>query len=271
MRRIFLLLIGDFEDIDVGVTGECFRKYMRIKVAISVSRPLKRFLLMELKKGKETILLLRYERLPEYCFHCGLIGHSYQECRDKKEDGRKGDTEDESDNWRNKENAPVRGATQHRLPDGGGVNLTSERDVGTNYINRGVHGIRNTELEGDISGQEFVDSLNNGVVVSDANPTKVDMGAMTDVLHGDVVDVNNCNMGTIGMVGKVGVHIRNVYDGSVESSSDHVVVEAITRGRWKRLAREGRRKVDISDGVGLLGKRGMVDLTSGGLKSYGKK
>ncbi|KAK2661120.1 hypothetical protein Ddye_007653 [Dipteronia dyeriana] len=34
-------IIGDFKDIGVGVTGECFRKYMRIKVAIDISKPLK--------------------------------------------------------------------------------------------------------------------------------------------------------------------------------------------------------------------------------------
>ena len=73
--------LGGLVDIDVGVTGECFGKYMRIRVAIDVSKPLKRFLRLEFKQGVESMVLVRYERLPEYCFHCGIIGHSYQVCQ----------------------------------------------------------------------------------------------------------------------------------------------------------------------------------------------
>ncbi|TXG64170.1 hypothetical protein EZV62_011164 [Acer yangbiense] len=41
-------LIGELVDIDVGVTGECFGKYVRLKVAIDISKPLERFLRLEL-------------------------------------------------------------------------------------------------------------------------------------------------------------------------------------------------------------------------------
>ncbi|TXG72493.1 hypothetical protein EZV62_001072 [Acer yangbiense] len=74
-------ILGDLVDIDVGVTGECFGKYMRLKVVIDVSKPLQRFLRLDLQgNGMESLLLLRYEKLPEYCFNCGLLGHSYQVC-----------------------------------------------------------------------------------------------------------------------------------------------------------------------------------------------
>ncbi|TXG69285.1 hypothetical protein EZV62_004220 [Acer yangbiense] len=77
--------LGDLVDIDVGVTGECFGKYMRLRVTIDVSKPLKRFLRLELKQGEESMLLIRYERLPEYCFHCGILGPSYQFCQLRRE------------------------------------------------------------------------------------------------------------------------------------------------------------------------------------------
>ncbi|TXG63892.1 hypothetical protein EZV62_010886 [Acer yangbiense] len=91
-------LIGELVDIDVGVTGECFGKYMHLKVAIDVSKPLKRFLILELVKGEEYLLLLRYEKLPEYCFHYGIIGHSHQECHNKK-DSRAASLEFDFDPW----------------------------------------------------------------------------------------------------------------------------------------------------------------------------
>ncbi|TXG72781.1 hypothetical protein EZV62_001360 [Acer yangbiense] len=65
LRRI----IGDLVDIDVGMTGECFSKYLRVRVAIDVSKPLKRFLRMDLSgDDSESLLLLRYEKLPKYYF-----------------------------------------------------------------------------------------------------------------------------------------------------------------------------------------------------------
>ncbi|TXG72823.1 hypothetical protein EZV62_001402 [Acer yangbiense] len=74
-------LIGDLVDIDVGSTGECFGKFMRMRVAIDISKPLKRFLRVDLADdGEESLLLLRYKGLPEFCFNCGLVGHSFWEC-----------------------------------------------------------------------------------------------------------------------------------------------------------------------------------------------
>ncbi|TXG48348.1 hypothetical protein EZV62_027642 [Acer yangbiense] len=59
--------LGDLVDIDVGVTGECFGKYMRLRVAIDLSKPLQRFLRLKLKKREISMLLIRYEKLLEYC------------------------------------------------------------------------------------------------------------------------------------------------------------------------------------------------------------
>ena len=57
-------LIRELRDIDVGMTGECFGKYKHLKVDLDVSKPLKRFMRLELEIGKESILLLWYEKLP---------------------------------------------------------------------------------------------------------------------------------------------------------------------------------------------------------------
>ncbi|KAL5815344.1 hypothetical protein ACOSQ4_025985 [Xanthoceras sorbifolium] len=74
--------IGRVTDIDVGATGDCLGRFLRVRVVIDVSKPLSRYLRVCLLEGDpDTVLLLRYERLTEYCFHCGVVGHVVRECQ----------------------------------------------------------------------------------------------------------------------------------------------------------------------------------------------
>lgn len=51
---------------------------------IDIDKPLKRWLRLKLGKTEEiTVVNLRYERLPEFCFACGRIGHGIKECVDE--------------------------------------------------------------------------------------------------------------------------------------------------------------------------------------------
>ncbi|KAL5824982.1 hypothetical protein ACOSQ3_021045 [Xanthoceras sorbifolium] len=73
--------LGVFKEIDLGASGDNFGKYLRVRVSIDISKPLRRILRVNFSNdGKETVMLLRYERLLEYCFHCGAIRHTFREC-----------------------------------------------------------------------------------------------------------------------------------------------------------------------------------------------
>ncbi|KAK2633743.1 hypothetical protein Ddye_028535 [Dipteronia dyeriana] len=89
--------------------GECFGKYLRVRVTVDVSRPLHRFLRMDLKDDDgEILLLLRYEKLPKYCYHCGLLGHAYTECRLRLGGSSRGDTDFDYCQWMRVSN-PLKG------------------------------------------------------------------------------------------------------------------------------------------------------------------
>ncbi|TXG53122.1 hypothetical protein EZV62_022291 [Acer yangbiense] len=64
---------------------ECWGKYMRVKVKLDIYKPLKRWLRLKLGKyEKVTMVGLKYERLSEFYFTYGRIGHGNKECLDEE-------------------------------------------------------------------------------------------------------------------------------------------------------------------------------------------
>ncbi|TXG67034.1 hypothetical protein EZV62_008309 [Acer yangbiense] len=78
------------EQIDVVIeipskSRECWDKFIRVKVQIDISKPLKRWLRLKLGKAEEIVVIgLKYERLPDFCYACGRIGHDIKECIDEE-------------------------------------------------------------------------------------------------------------------------------------------------------------------------------------------
>ncbi|KAL5734135.1 hypothetical protein ACOSP7_031996 [Xanthoceras sorbifolium] len=60
-------------------------KFLRIKVRIDITKPLKRGIRMRLENFETLITaLIKYERLPDFCYGCGYIGHSVRECHNSE-------------------------------------------------------------------------------------------------------------------------------------------------------------------------------------------
>ncbi|KAI9180468.1 hypothetical protein LWI28_027706 [Acer negundo] len=67
--------------VRVASSEDCLGKFLRVRVAILVDKPLRRFLRVDvLGDGEETVMPIQYERLPNFCFRCGLLGHMLREC-----------------------------------------------------------------------------------------------------------------------------------------------------------------------------------------------
>ncbi|TXG70059.1 hypothetical protein EZV62_004994 [Acer yangbiense] len=64
---------------------ECWGKFIRVKVHIDISKLLKRWLRLKLGKEDDIVVIgLKYERLSDFCFACGQIGHMVKECLDEE-------------------------------------------------------------------------------------------------------------------------------------------------------------------------------------------
>jgi hypothetical protein len=55
-------------------------RVMRIRVKVNINKPLCRGRKIGLANGKDSWVAFRYERLPNYCYWCGLLTHGEKDC-----------------------------------------------------------------------------------------------------------------------------------------------------------------------------------------------
>lgn len=67
------------EEVDTDADGVGWGEFLRVKIKIDLSNPLSRGRILKLQ-GESTWIVFRYERLPKYCFQCGVIRHGRGGC-----------------------------------------------------------------------------------------------------------------------------------------------------------------------------------------------
>ncbi|KAH9679913.1 CCHC-type domain-containing protein [Citrus sinensis] len=72
--------IGVFLASDENNLMGVWRNYMRIRVSMDVRKPLKRRMKLKKAGGDWIWVDFKYERLNIFCFTCGLLGHTAQQC-----------------------------------------------------------------------------------------------------------------------------------------------------------------------------------------------
>ncbi|XP_073151980.1 uncharacterized protein [Henckelia pumila] len=73
--------LGDVEEIDTRENGFSMGKFARLRVRLDLRQPLKKHIRLKIQSGQEDVfVLLSYERLPDFCHNCGIIGHSFRDC-----------------------------------------------------------------------------------------------------------------------------------------------------------------------------------------------
>ncbi|KAK3213214.1 hypothetical protein Dsin_017920 [Dipteronia sinensis] len=80
-------MIGEVREVEIRSATEGSCRYLRVKATVDTGQPLQRCLRVDLLgNGKVTTMLLRYERLHDYCFRCVRIGHNMDECVEDGDD-----------------------------------------------------------------------------------------------------------------------------------------------------------------------------------------
>ncbi|KAH9735378.1 hypothetical protein KPL71_017712 [Citrus sinensis] len=76
--------IGIVEEVETDDNGDCFGEFARIRISVNITQPLERILFLKQEGEPDIPMPVVYERLTDFCFCCGIIGHQYKECENYK-------------------------------------------------------------------------------------------------------------------------------------------------------------------------------------------
>ncbi|KAF5464301.1 hypothetical protein F2P56_014388 [Juglans regia] len=72
--------IGNVEDIDLYSQSPGWGVFLRVRIRLDVCCPLPSVKRLCLRNGEVLWVHLKYERLPNFCYYCGKLGHSDRDC-----------------------------------------------------------------------------------------------------------------------------------------------------------------------------------------------
>lgn len=73
--------VGVFVEMDLDEDGSAVGQFLRIKIKLDITKPLMRGVsLMTEEEDKPMWCPIVYEFLPEFCYACGIIGHTDKGC-----------------------------------------------------------------------------------------------------------------------------------------------------------------------------------------------
>ncbi|KAK4425260.1 hypothetical protein Salat_1719900 [Sesamum alatum] len=79
--------IGVFRDVELDSGVQFWGSSLRIQVGLDITKPLRRVLKLHTTMGAESTLTFTYERLPNFCYWCGCLGHILKLCECQFEPG----------------------------------------------------------------------------------------------------------------------------------------------------------------------------------------
>ena len=77
--------LGEVMEVDVSDSGVHWGRCLRVRVRIDVTKRLVRGKKITIEGGEGRWVQLKYERLPNFCYRCGLLNHTLKDCSESSE------------------------------------------------------------------------------------------------------------------------------------------------------------------------------------------
>lgn len=87
---------GDVVEIDKNTIGGLM-KSIRLKIRIRIDKPVKRGTKIKLGDTAPCWIPITYERMPSFCYWCGMLGHLHKDCEQLREKEDRDGTVDDSE------------------------------------------------------------------------------------------------------------------------------------------------------------------------------
>ncbi|XVF82791.1 hypothetical protein PTKIN_Ptkin16aG0078000 [Pterospermum kingtungense] len=92
--------IGKLIATDESLDGRGWANFLRIRVEMDITKPLRRPVKLSNREGKTDIWgRVAYERLPTFCYRCGRLGYSDNDCEEKEWRKEESDGLNQYDDW----------------------------------------------------------------------------------------------------------------------------------------------------------------------------
>ncbi|KAL0412095.1 UNVERIFIED_CONTAM: hypothetical protein Slati_3799200 [Sesamum latifolium] len=79
--------LGKFKKVDLDSKADVWESSVCIRVSLDITKPLKRALKIRMVLGDEQLVTFTYERLLNFCYLCGCLGHLSRQCEIQLHDG----------------------------------------------------------------------------------------------------------------------------------------------------------------------------------------
>lgn len=263
--------IGEFIEVDYDKDRLHWGDTMRIRVRIDISNPLPRgFMLKAEGIEGDCWVTIRYERLPEFCFHCGCIGHMAKECSDMLGKNDQTGSDMEFGGW-------LRFQGPRSMRRQGSPSKNAYKEEGNDGKQKGGtdnHNGEDMDEEVGLDQMETIDPLlsNRGDVQIEIGKDKKGKGKLVDLNEASATEMDNENteMNLLLCVDKL-AHEDSPCRSLTDGLSREIEVSARKKTHWKRRTRMSQvsdpSSIQITRGEHSKKRKNGDDMTTGGKRA----